>query len=208
MSVSIGEIELHKPGTPVIVAGLISQVRNITVTRGRSAGSRMAVVELQDRLGSVEGVIFSEAFANCGELVQPNMVVIATGRVDERNGEIQLIVERLFQPDRAPEYITESVSLDLHAEDTVDIEQRVRMAAGTLKQAGGAQTSNGAHPAAVFLRLFRPDGVVSLKTDLRVIMRPAVLKELETVLGSSERIHLTARAPGDMVAPKRRQSYR
>ncbi|MCH2134217.1 MAG: DNA polymerase III subunit alpha [Phycisphaerales bacterium] len=208
VSVSIGEIELHKPGTPVIVAGLISQVRNITVTRGRSAGSRMAVVELQDRLGSVEGVIFSEAFANCGELVQPNMVVIATGRVDERNGEIQLIVERLFQPDRAPEYITESVSLDLHAEDTVDIEQRVRMAAGTLKQAGGAQTSNGAHPAAVFLRLFRPDGVVSLKTDLRVIMRPAVLKELETVLGSSERIHLTARAPGDMVAPKRRQSYR
>ena len=80
VSISVSDLELLRPGSPVIVAGLISQVRNITVNKGRSAGSRMAVIELQDRLGSIEAVIFAEAFAANGALVQPNSVVIASAQ--------------------------------------------------------------------------------------------------------------------------------
>ncbi|MAT80378.1 MAG: DNA polymerase III subunit alpha [Phycisphaerae bacterium] len=202
VSATLGDLELRRPGTPVIVAGLISQVRNITVNKGRSAGSRMAIVELQDRLGSIEGVIFSDAFAKYGGLVQVNSVVIASARVDERNGETQLIIDRLLSPDQVGQYLTESMELDMLGDDGVSLEQRIEMTAGVLKQAGAARTTGGAHPAAVYLRIQRPEGAIRMKAGMRVIPRPEVLRELNQVLGGTGRIRLAGRDPGAVVASK------
>ncbi|MEE2907634.1 MAG: DNA polymerase III subunit alpha [Planctomycetota bacterium] len=202
ISATLGDLELRKPGTPVIVAGLISQVRHITVNKGRSAGSRMAVVELQDRLGSIEAVIFAETFAAYGDMVQVNSVVLASARVDERNGETQLIIERLYTPDQASHFLTECVELDLYPDEGISLEQRVQMAAGVIKQAGAARTTDGSHPAAVYLRLLRPEGTVRMKTGLRVIPRQDVLRDLDKVLGGADRIRLSGREAATVVAPK------
>lgn len=207
VSISVSDLELLRPGSPVIVAGLISQVRNITVNKGRSAGSRMAVIELQDRLGSIEAVIFAEAFAANGALVQPNSVVIASARMDERNGERQLIVERLFKPEDAPSYLTEHIELDIHDDGEVGIEQKIQMSAGILKQAGSAMTSQGAHPAKVTIRLVRSEKTIHMKTDLKVIPQTQVIRDLAGVLGGPERIRLSGRDPGNVVAPRKVRRY-
>ena len=208
VSINVSDIELLRPGSPLIVAGLISQVRNITVSKGKSAGSRMAVIELQDRLGSIEAVLFAESFAKNGTLVQPNSVVIATARMDERNGEKQLIIERLYRPEDAASYLTDRLDIDIHDDDETGMEQKIQMSAGILKQAGSAMTSHGAHPAGVSLRLVQNDKIIHMKTDLKVIPRSEVIRDLTNVLGGQDRLHLVGRDPGSVLQPRKSRSFR
>ncbi|MBG80350.1 MAG: DNA polymerase III subunit alpha [Phycisphaerae bacterium] len=204
-SATLGELSLHRSETPVIVAGMISSLRYHTMTKGRSAGSRMAMIELQDRLSRVEAVIFAESFAKYGDLVQPNEVVVAIGRVDDRRGETQVIIERLLKPDEASAFLAESVELDIHDDDQLSIEQRIRDVTGQLKQAGGARTSDGASPASVYVRLFRPEGVVRLQTNLKVIFRRDLIDQLAVTLGGENRIRINAMSPTTVLPPRKRR---
>ena len=81
------------------------------------------------------------------------------------------------------------------------------MSAGILKQAGSAMTSQGAHPAKVTIRLVRCEKTIHMKTDLKVIPQTQVIRDLAGVLGGPERIRLSGRDPGNVVAPRKVRRY-
>ena len=78
-----------------------------------SQTQKMAVLTMQDRVGSIECVLFADAYREFGGLVQANSLVFAEGHVDHKRGEPQVILARLFSMEEAVEGLTGSIEIDL-----------------------------------------------------------------------------------------------
>lgn len=87
-----------------IIAGLVQSVRALVVKSGRSAGQKMAIVTFEDMAGAMDCVLFTDAFARFGHLVDASSTspVFLLGRVDRSRGDPQLIVERVVPIDGVP----------------------------------------------------------------------------------------------------------
>ena len=70
------------------VAAIITQVRSLTTRKG----APMAVVMLEDRVGSLEAVVFPEAHAKCRSLLEVDRVVVARGKLEKDEETARLIV--------------------------------------------------------------------------------------------------------------------
>ncbi|SJZ32197.1 DNA polymerase III subunit alpha [Selenihalanaerobacter shriftii] len=75
----------------VIVAGTISDLNQI-VTKN---GNRMAFVELEDRLGQVEVVVFPKKYNQFQELLSLNEFLLVKGRLDKDEQSVKVIGEKL-----------------------------------------------------------------------------------------------------------------
>jgi DNA polymerase-3 subunit alpha len=80
----------------VVMGGLVQSVRTLIVKSGKSAGSKMGIVKLEDRDGVIESVAFSDVFAKYSDMMTTDRVVFAVGKVDYSRGEPQLILERIM----------------------------------------------------------------------------------------------------------------
>jgi len=79
----------------VCIGGLVQSVRPIVTRNGRNPGQKMAIVTLEDLLGTLECVLFSEAYAEFAHLVRTDEVVLLIGTVDRKRGGTQVIVDRV-----------------------------------------------------------------------------------------------------------------
>ncbi len=79
----------------VTLAALITGIRQIVTKNGKSAGSKMAVVNLEDKEGTIQGVCFSDCYARHHSAIVTDAIVLVQGKVDHSRGEPQLIVDRL-----------------------------------------------------------------------------------------------------------------
>ncbi|MFN9969973.1 MAG: OB-fold nucleic acid binding domain-containing protein, partial [Phycisphaerae bacterium] len=69
---------------------------------GRSAGQKMAVVTIEDPTGSIECVVFADAYARFSHLVETDKFIFVLGRADLSRGEPQLVTDRLVPLEGAP----------------------------------------------------------------------------------------------------------
>jgi DNA polymerase-3 subunit alpha len=76
-------------GHKVIVAGRVIRSRP-TMTR---KNEEMAFVELEDLNGSIDVVVFPRTFSNSKELLAEDRLVVIVGRVDVREGKVQVIAD-------------------------------------------------------------------------------------------------------------------
>ncbi|MCG9131034.1 DNA polymerase III subunit alpha [Candidatus Poribacteria bacterium] len=102
-STSTQTLTAHRIDSEVDVAGMITDVKNITTRKGDA----MAVIGLEDLEGTVEVVVFPDAYKTAGDLVEGKVVWIR-GKVNinqrsrnrkSENGEPQ-VEERQIQADR------------------------------------------------------------------------------------------------------------
>jgi DNA polymerase-3 subunit alpha len=187
-------------GRPIRLGAMIASTRIVTIQRGRNAGQRMAMLSLQDRAASIEAVMFSDHFARDGAMVVTDAVVIAEGHLDinNRSGDRQFIVERLVRPNEAARFLTDRIELRVpfkEGESQQAASERLRMAAGVIKQAGGSQIADGAHPASVLLHLDLPEQRVTLKSEFRVVPHNELVQQLTEMLGGSEQVQLVGSIP-------------
>ena len=70
----------HPVDTEVFVAGMITEVKNLTTKKG----DPMAVITFEDLEGSIEIVIFPEAYKTAGDLIEGRVVWIR-GKVNQNN---------------------------------------------------------------------------------------------------------------------------
>ncbi len=75
--------------------GTVSTIVMITTVKPviTKKGDRMAIVQVEDLTGQVEGVVFPRSFARIGDLIQPDARLIIWGKVDWRDESIQYIIE-------------------------------------------------------------------------------------------------------------------
>jgi DNA polymerase-3 subunit alpha len=84
-----GQIDRSLNRQIVIVAGMVSSVRRVTTRNDRL----MAFAELEDLHGSLEVVIFPEAYEKTRELWKPDNILMVRGKVQFRDDEPKVICE-------------------------------------------------------------------------------------------------------------------
>jgi DNA polymerase III subunit alpha len=71
--------ELTASAADVLVGGIVTTVRPL---KTRTKGERMAAFVLEDRMGSVEVVVFPEPFRQCGALIESDAMVLVRGQLE------------------------------------------------------------------------------------------------------------------------------
>jgi DNA polymerase-3 subunit alpha len=175
-NVSVADVKKLAADAQVIVGGMLTRVRPTFVKNGRSAGSKMAMVTIEDRTGSIDGVIFSDTYAVAAPLVTSDRMVFLKGKVDRRREEPSIVVERVIDMENAAAELTQAVNIVIDDGPNTDGETRspqseLTMLKQLLRQS--APASNGA--AQVFFEVrqgghiarFRaPSTFVSVTSDL------------------------------------------
>ena len=83
--------ELTSGEASVSVAGIISNRRVLTTRKGKP----MAVVTLEDRGGSLEAVVFPDAYTKYARLLEPETLVVARGRLEKDEETARLVVAEI-----------------------------------------------------------------------------------------------------------------
>jgi DNA polymerase-3 subunit alpha len=76
-------------GRKVTIAGIVTRLRLITTRKDEE----MAFIEMEDLNGSVDIVVFPRTYNKYMELLAEDRLLVIEGRVDLRNGEVQIICD-------------------------------------------------------------------------------------------------------------------
>lgn len=103
---AVSELNHELIGQQVVVAGLLSSVRNhVTSTRQEP----MAWIRLEDFGGDVEVTVFPRTYARCRDILIPDNILLVRGRVEasRRAGDeekVQLVADEIapFEPEAIP----------------------------------------------------------------------------------------------------------
>ena len=153
--------------TQVRVGGIVGEVTR----RYTRKGEPMLFFRLEDLEAGVEVVCFPKTVQEAGPLVQPDAILLVTGRVDQKGDGVKLIAQDLRSP-------------DLSGERAVRLRVPARMMSETL--VGRLRGVLAEHPGdvPVFVHLTGDrDTVVRLGDDHRVEVRTALYAGLREVLG-------------------------
>lgn len=90
--------------------GIINKIKN-TVTK--RTGEKMAIMMMEDLEGSVEALVFPNAYKNVSKYILVNAVVFLYGRLSLKEERPKIIVEEIIPIADARKKFTHSVSIDL-----------------------------------------------------------------------------------------------
>ncbi len=88
------DLELHQDQT-FVFGGMITRIKEV---RTKKRNKRMAFGTFEDESGSADFVAFPRTYAQYEPLLTIDNVVLLKGKVDQRDGKFQLIVEKIWQP--------------------------------------------------------------------------------------------------------------
>lgn len=88
----IAELTEERVGERVQVVGLVIQVKKIIT---RAGNNEMAFVRLEDLTGTIEAVVFPKIYARSADLWIRDGVVIVSGKIDQKEDRIMLLVDEV-----------------------------------------------------------------------------------------------------------------
>ncbi len=100
-------------GREVTIGGIVSRVKTMLDKKG----NLMAFVTLEDYTGTVELIFFSDCFSKYRELVEPEKMVLITGRVSTREGEApKVIASEVLLLEKLTEHFTCQLVIKIDAD--------------------------------------------------------------------------------------------
>ncbi|MCX5687174.1 MAG: DNA polymerase III subunit alpha [Candidatus Omnitrophica bacterium] len=97
-------------GQKVWFGGIINKIKN-TVTK--RAGEKMAIMMVEDMEGSVEALVFPNAYKNVSKYIVLNAAIFINGRLDLKEERTKIIVEEIMPITDARKKFTQAISIDL-----------------------------------------------------------------------------------------------
>lgn len=92
----IDEVDLSiHAGQTFIFGGIITRFRKV---RTKKSNREMAFGNLEDETGVAEFVVFPRTFAQHGQDLAEDSVILIKAKVDDQDGELKLIVEKIINP--------------------------------------------------------------------------------------------------------------
>jgi DNA polymerase-3 subunit alpha len=174
------ELEFERADSEVRVAGMVSTFRQIKTRRG----DKMAFVTLEDALGSVECVFFSEPWANSRVAVTSDQPILLTGKLEKgADGTPKVMAESARSLAEVRESRTRSVHLVV--EEAEMNHSRMRELS-TLLGASKGRCSVHVHIRSPGLAWARYD----LGSEHRVIADDALLQGIETLFRRPDVVRL------------------
>ncbi len=92
---AINTITVEQENNYLTVGGIITRVQNILTKKGEP----MCFADLEDTSGKLELVVFPNVFAEHRDLLAPDQVVLARGRISDKDGAIKLLADSLKKID-------------------------------------------------------------------------------------------------------------
>jgi len=195
-NVAIRDISKLPADTEIVIGGLITRVRPTFVKKGRSAGSKMAMITLDDRTGSIDGVVFSDAYAIAGPLLVLDRAVFLKGKVDRRREEPSIVVNEVIPIEQAAPKLTRAVKVVLRETPLEDkgqsLDRGLTPLKSLLRQAaslGGEGTGGGGGgtTAQVYLEVHEAGYISHFHIKgLQVAVDREFSQRVETVLHSKD----------------------
>jgi DNA polymerase-3 subunit alpha len=107
---TISEIdqEIHR-GQTFLFGGVVTSFRIVSTKKDNSL---MAFGKIEDSTGSIDFVVFPRTYKEYGQLLTQDAVVLIKAKVDIRDEEVQLMVEKISAPDQATEEATQTINAD------------------------------------------------------------------------------------------------
>lgn len=166
VSVDVSRLDRVSHDRVYNLLGLLKSVRVIQTRRG----GNMAFAQLEDYNGTVECVLFDEAYTAARDRLTEDAVVGLVGKFDERRGQVQFIAEEV----RAPEDLEEKDAAEVHIrlDEQVDRQEDLyRLRAFLFEHSG---------PSEVYLHLGvnGRESVVRASSQLTVSSKQKTLEEI------------------------------
>lgn len=94
---NIGDLDINiHNGQTFSIGGIVVRVRQVMT---KASGKPMAFGTIQDNSGKIEFVVFPKVFEEYGKLLAENEVLLFKGKIDVREEEMQLMVDKITSPD-------------------------------------------------------------------------------------------------------------
>ncbi len=94
----IGDIDPNiNIGNTFLFGGVITNLREVLTRKDSKA---MCFGTLQDQTGSIRFVVFPKTYQAYSEILSPDKVVLIKGKINDRDGEINLIAEKISVPNQ------------------------------------------------------------------------------------------------------------
>ena len=144
----------------------------------------MAILTIQDWMGKIECVAFSDAYRKYAHLLQQNVIILVDGKTDRSRGELQILVDLVCTLQDASLYLSKRIELTFHeGASNGSTRGQMELVSGLLSQAGAAKVSSGATPAEVVVHVNSGNHVTTLKSQKRVIVEPKLVQQIGDVIG-------------------------
>ncbi|MEM9083355.1 MAG: DNA polymerase III subunit alpha, partial [Planctomycetota bacterium] len=163
----------------VIVGAMIKSVRAITTRKG----DQMAILTLEDKLGTCDAVVFPRTYAECGRILQTDEIVFVEGTADHTRGDSQVVVDRVIPIAEAPlrlatalELIVDGVRLNGTGRETLET------IAGEIQRyaiGGGGE----AVPVSIAIRTSGRIAVIEAGPGIKAMLTEGLLGSLRHRLG-------------------------
>jgi DNA polymerase III alpha subunit len=154
----------------------------------------MAMLTLEDPTGSIDAVVFSDAYATYAPLLTADRVLFFVGKVDRRREEPSLRVERIIPVEQATEQLTRSVKIILQGTprqngngQSAEADMGNRLAKlRTLLQQASPIGSAAEHAAELVFEVRQGDTLVRLRENrLRVAVDRDLPQRIKMLLGDA-----------------------
>jgi DNA polymerase-3 subunit alpha len=96
-------------GVDVTIGGIIASIRQLKTRKG----DRMAVIMLEDPHGTVEVVIFPEAFDKCGSVLDVGAMVVVKGKVELDEETIRMMANEVMLIETMRQKMSRELSIKL-----------------------------------------------------------------------------------------------
>ncbi|MCH8822151.1 MAG: DNA polymerase III subunit alpha [Planctomycetes bacterium] len=175
----------------VMLAGSLSQIRTIVIQRGKRAGDRMARLTLQDKTGSMVGVVFTEPYEKHAAILQDDAIVMIEGKLDRSRGELNLMVDKVVAIDEVANHFALHLELELIEDKNFEtLEQSMHKVEQLLHDASVRGTLNGGPRVDVMLHIHTQGKRVSIRPHgLKIVAGRQLIDELNNMLGQAH-VHL------------------
>ena len=184
---SIEDVYGLPAGQELVIGGMLSRVRPTLVKNGRSAGSKMAMLTLEDASGNkVDAVCFADTYATNANYLETDAVVFLKGKVDRRREEPNIIVDRVIPADQAKTILTRVVRVIVEEQPGTALNGESAGQLNQLKEVlrQAAQRGRGTATAQVLLELRQQDAAVELRLNgVNVAADDLLIEGIQTVMG-------------------------
>jgi DNA polymerase-3 subunit alpha len=99
----------REKGVDVTIGGIIASIRPLKTRKG----DRMAVIMLEDPHGSVEVVVFPEAYAKCASVLEAGAMVVVKGKVELDEETIRMMANEVLPIEAMRQKMSRELSIKL-----------------------------------------------------------------------------------------------
>jgi len=174
VTTTVAQLSEMRDRSEIVIGGLIASLKRTTT----KAGSAMAFATVEDLTGSVEVIVFPKTYEEAHLTLKRDAVVIVRGRLDVADQQVKVLAEGVVPLEPFPPAPARDVTLhvlldaDRHGED------------GLVRLHELLERYRGDRPVVLTIRSDGRD-VKMQPGDLRVTSGPAVVQEIEGLLGPS-----------------------